>query len=323
MEYRTNIHFEPVAHKYTDDSGKEYTSVTTVIGKYKPIFDKRYWGMYTALKECNFNVAPVQEGKFIRVNGVVRSIDSLYSNPINNYEVQRVVNKWNKLTKEACARGNEIHDFLEDSINESKEGGAKTNDVIKPQLGKKYELVTIRTVHDLDKTPIRERFPSIYTRLLGYIRQGCTLYAEKRIYSTTYQIAGMIDVLIVKGKQFMIMDWKTNKDELKFISGYYKKIKFNGKWIKGDQFIRTFKTLLSPVNNLEDCKGNIYSLQLSLYAYIMTLWGYKLVKNGLEIFHIRPGLEPKLIKVQYMEQEITNMLNHHAGNNNTRKFGLV
>lgn len=314
MEKQIKINFNPVKHEYTDDNGLVYTSVTTVIGKYKKPFNRRYWSMYTALRDSNFHVIPDKHQQTIQVDGVIRTLDDLYNNPIKAYEVSRVIRKWKELTERACKRGNEIHDFLEDNINESKEGGAETNKFIKPHLGNPSELLKIATVHDLDKTAVKDRFPKIYKTLLFYINNGCILYAEKRIYSTTYQIAGMIDVLIVKGKQFAILDWKTNKDEMLFQSGYYKKEKVNGIYIKTTEFKRTNNKLLYPINDVPECKGMIYSLQLSLYAFIMELWGYKLISNGLMIYHLRPALEPKLIQIRYMKEQIHKMLQHHYQN---------
>lgn len=320
MEKQIKLEFEPTAHKYFDSETKEvYTSVTTVIGKYKEPFNKRYWSMYTALKNSGFKVRPTDDKKAIVVNNKFRSLDSLYKNPINCAEVNALVNHWKDLTEIACARGNEIHDYLEDSINVSKDDEeGETNAIITPQLVSHLSNigleVVIRTKHDLDKTNLELSFPVIYKRLLAYINNGCTLFAEKKIYTTQYLIAGMIDVLIVKGKQFAILDWKTNKDEMHFQSGYYKKVLHGNKWIKSDNYILYKKTLLAPLSHLEDCKGIVYTLQLSLYAYIMELWGFKLVPNGLEIFHIRPNREPKLITVHYRKDDIAAMLKHHKTN---------
>lgn len=325
MEQQTKINFDPVEHKYTDDNGLVYTSVTTVIGKYKPKFNQKYWAMYTALKEAGFKVRPdFEKNRFIVVNGITRTIDSLYSEPVACFEVELVLQKWANLTKAACDRGNEIHDFLEDNINDSKEGGAATNAVIKPSLGNQSELLEIKTVHELDQTAVKDRYPSIYKTLKNLINKGLVLYAEKRIYSTTYQIAGMIDVLAVyhPTKKFMILDWKTNKDEMLFTSGYFKKTKIQGKYVKTDTFVPKQSYLKAPLNNIEDCKGMIYSLQLSLYAFIMELWGYKLVKDGLWIYHLRPGLEPKLMGIRYMKKEIQLMLNHHIGKHAGQSFGI-
>lgn len=316
MEKKVNISFEPIEHKYTDETGLEYTSATTIIGMYKEPFNKKYWSMYTALKNAGFKVRPSNDLKGIYIYNKYKTLEDLYTHPINCSEVDILLRKWDNLTKQACDRGNEIHDYLEDSINESK-GDIKgvTNDAIVPNLTNTLSKVGLEVKltckHDLDKTSIGDRFPVIYDKLLSYIKIGCTIYAEKRIYSTTYQIAGMIDVLIVKGNYFSILDWKTNKDEMLFRSGYYKKINIAGNWVKGTEYILTGKKLKYPIHNLEECKGIIYTLQLSLYAYIMELWGYTLVKSGLEIFHLRPNLPPKLIKINYKKEEIKKILTHH------------
>lgn len=315
-QIQVKLQFDAEAHKYSDNIGTVYTSVTTVIHKYQPKFDSRYWSMYTALREAGYSLRPNPEKQIIQVNGVYRTLDSLYKNPINNYEVNQVINKWKELTETACDRGNEVHDYLENRINESKDDDGSTNAVIKPQLSQAlYNAgleVTIKTQHDLDKTNLVERYPAIYNRLLSYINMGCTIYAEKKIYSTQYGIAGMIDVLIVKGKQFAILDWKTNKDIMMFRSGYFKKATVNGKLVKTEEYVDKKSYLLAPLNTVEDCKGMIYSLQLSLYAFIMELWGYSLIKGGLEIFHIRPNMQPKLIKIDYKKEEIVKMLKHHS-----------
>ena len=315
MEKKVTLSFDPIEHKYSDETGLVYTSVTTVIGKYKKPFDKEYWSMYTALKNAGCKVIPNKDCTGIVVNGKYQSIGYLLKHPIYSYEAQEVLMKWSMLTEEACARGNEVHDFLEDSINLSKDDiEGKSNDVIQPSLNTlgNTGLVIIKTEHDLSKTKIEERFPAVCLRLKKFIGMGCTIFAEKKIYSTTYQLAGMIDVLIVQGKKFAILDWKTNKDEMLFSSGYYKKVKMpDGTWVRSDQYVLTGDKLLYPLNKVEACKGMIYSLQLSLYAFIMELWGYELVENGLEIFHMRPGLDPKLIKIKYMRQEVQQMLEHH------------
>lgn len=315
LEKQTVINFDPVEHKYTDSNGLVYTSVTTLIDKYKPKFDKRYWSMYVALRDAGFKVRPTDDKKAIVVDNKHRSLDSLYKNPINCHEVDLVVNKWRRLTEAACDRGNEVHDFLEDNINKSKgDEQGDTNKLIKPSLSLDGELLILRTKHDLDATAIGDRYPQIYDRLLTFIKMGCTIFAEKRIYSTSYQVAGMIDVLVVKGRQFCILDWKTNKDVLDFQSGYYKKQRIGNKYVKTDEFIRKLEYMFAPLDNVELCKGMTYSLQLSLYAYIMIRWGYKLVGNGLEIWHIRPGIQPKCLKIRYMEDDVKRMLDHHYNN---------
>lgn len=325
---QVTINFDPEQHRYTDSNGDVYTSVTTVIGQYKKPFNRRYWSMYKALESSGFKVRQDKNKKGIFVDGVYRGLDSLYNNPINNHEVVRTVTNWNNITEEACARGNKIHDYLEDTINKSKNDiEGNTNTIVRPFTNfSSLDLSIFKTEHDLESTGLQNSYPDIFKRLLMYIKKGCVLFAEKKVFNVYYKIAGMIDVLVVHfpSKRFCIVDWKTNKDEMKFNSGYYKKEWVKGIKVKTNNYILKDDRLLSPINNLQDCKGIVYSLQLSLYAFLMELWGYKLAKNGLEIFHIRPERRPKLIKIDYYKEDIIKMLNHHKNKNtkNNTLFGI-
>lgn len=318
IEKQTKISFDPIPHKYYDDNGLVYTSVTTLISKYHKEFNKHYWSMYVALRDSGFQVRPdIPGNKFIVVNGIQRDIDDLYNNPINCIMVKGVVQEWQRLTIEACNRGNEIHDGLERDINESKgDTKGETNKEITPLYSLNGHLLEFKTKHDLEATGIQNRWPSIYLKLLEYINQGCTIYAEKRIYSTSFQIAGMIDVLIVKGKYFAILDWKTNKKKLLFESGYYKKVLTpEGIRVGTNQFIKTNDKLYPPLNHIDHCKGMIYTLQLNSYAYMMIRWGYKPVKNPLTICHIRPNEQPEFIPIKLMINDVEDMMLDHYKKN--------
>ena len=160
MENKVTISFDAPSHTYTDEHKRNYTSATTIIGKYKEPFNKKYWSMYTALKNANYKVRPTNDKKGIHVNNQYRTLDSLYRNPINNYEVRTLIKDWTKKTELACARGNEVHDFLEDNINLSKgDVKGKSNEAIAPNLIdalKKLDVVKIQYKHELDKTSLLE-----------------------------------------------------------------------------------------------------------------------------------------------------------------------
>jgi hypothetical protein len=308
------ILFREDDHSYTDEYNNDYTSVTTLIGKYVPAFNKRYWSMYVALRDSGFRVKPTDAQQGIIVDGSYRDLEDLYLHPINSHEVGIVVNKWKKMTKDACDRGNKIHDFLEDTINISKDDyKGETNKLITPSLSHtgEHEMVIIRTKHDLDKTRIQDVYPSIYSTLLSYVDKGCTLFAEKLVYSPFYLVAGKIDVLVVKDKHFAILDWKTNKDVMLFNSGYFKKKVIGGVRVKTDEFVRKEEYLKFPINTVENCKGMVYSLQVSLYAMLLIMWGYKLVPNGLGIYHIRLNCKPKYIPIKFMYNEVQALLKDH------------
>ena len=322
QEQPINLLFDEPSHVYTNgDTGDKFTSATTIIGEYKNPFNGRYWSMYTALKDRGFRLRPDMTNEiYITVNNVKQHINTLYTNTLYAKLAALTSAKWAHTTDVANKRGNKIHNYLEDSVNDSIVGAVpkSISSLIKPlsvEGGKISEFVAIKTKHDLDQTTLADTYPVIYNRLLMYIRNGWTIIAEKKLYTSHYMIAGMIDILLLKGKKFRILDWKSNKDEMRFVSGYYRKVQdAEGNWIRGTEWVDKDDRMRKPLNNLQVCKGVTYSLQLSLYAYIMEMWGYTLDNTnnaGLEICHIRPHRKPYMIRVKYYKQDIFRMLEHH------------
>lgn len=305
------LSFDEPSHRYYDENDKTFLSVTQFLGQYEDPFDEYFWGMYTALKNNGKKVKPKPEDNAIVVDGKLVKVKHLHEDNIYKHWYAETIAKWKGINAEACHRGNMVHNFLEDSINQSK--GVTTavsdNHNIMP---KGYRKDAIETVNDLDLTDLQGQYPMVYDRLKQYIERDCIIYAEKRVKLDFAQLAGTIDVPIIKrdSNRFCILDWKTNKDEFKPTSGYMKKIQVGGQWIKSDIFVPTDDKFKYPVNHLPACKLYAYSLQLSLYAYIMEVWGYELVDKGLEIIHIRPGAEPKLIKIPYLKDEIELLIKH-------------
>lgn len=307
---QVNLQFDVASHRYYDDENIDYISATTLIGKYSNKFDAAYWSMYKALKANGYKVRPYNvQGRMIGLDSKVFHISELYTNPLKlRTTPDDFIKQWDKLSKSACDEGNNTHDFLEDSINESKgDTVGKTNADIKP-----FMFSDKITKHDLDKTYLNVKHPKIYNWLNKFIDSGWTLYAEKRIYSYDHKVAGMIDVLAVRGKQFCILDWKTNKQQIRFESGYFKKDTFGN---LTNEWYSLNNTMKAPINHLPDSVGIKYSLQLSLYAYIMELWGYEFV--GLQLCHIQgipneKGLtrfddadaNTKVLQISYLKQEI-------------------
>lgn len=303
----TDIFFNEAEHKYYDANGSNYTSVTTLIGKYTEEFDKEFWGMYKALQANGYKVKPEPEKQIIIISGVKYKLADCFKDSLFKCWYDEIIAKWNTINQEACIRGNETHNALEDNINISKgDFTGLTNASIIPK-GKKV----LDTLHDLDKTNLQEKYPFVYKRLSGFLERGCSIFAEKRVFLREYFIAGMIDVPIFKGNTFCILDWKTNKDTLHTTAGYYKQKNIGGVMVKTKEWIPTGKKFKYPLDMLEASKFNIYALQLSLYAYILEQWGYTLADRGLEIIHFPLGEEPRLLKIPYLKEEVCIMLNHH------------
>lgn len=284
------ITFNEELHSYTDEDNSVYTSVTTLIGEYTPKFDEKYWSNYKA-----------------RESGVSQ---------------KEILDNWKQINKESLVKGNTEHKLLENSINDS----------IRPK--KDHLLITALnrlTGHEftnvnldiLAQSDLAKKYPTIFEFLRTKINQRWRLYVEKRTYSFDHLVAGTIDCLLVKGGQFMIVDWKTNKKELHFKSGYYKKV--GG--IESTQWIDKKEYMLGPLKHLEHCKGIIYTMQLSLYAYILELWGLECV--GLVLYHIRDSIVPKAYNIIYDKMSSELLLIHHknkltSSNKiiSTSKFGI-
>lgn len=110
--------------------------------------------------------------------------------------------------------------------------------------------------------------------------------SEEKIYNQENSIIGIPDLIIYNNNKVSILDWKTNE-----------KIKRNN----------SYEKLLSPLDSLDNCDLNIYTLQLSLYAYLLELRGYEIDK--LQILHLDSNTELKeIITTKYLKKEIELIL---------------
>jgi hypothetical protein len=129
-----------------------------------------------------------------------------------------------------------------------------------------------------------------YSIDLSNLKPG--VYPEAIIYHPSCGIVGQSDDLrIFPDKILDINDYKTN-DKIEMTSFY--------NYRTGHQM------MLDPISHLHDCNGIHYALQLSGYAYLMELWGYK--PRNLTIEHTKDN--NKKIKVPYLRDEIIAMLNY-------------
>ena len=112
--------------------------------------------------------------------------------------------------------------------------------------------------------------------------------AEMIVFSSGIQIAGMIDLLMYDPatNEILVLDWKQNEI------------------ISRDSM---FDTMFQPVNHLPDDDWSHYSLQLSLYQYIMDINDYfPGLKFRRAIIHImEDGF--RVMKVPYLGWEIQRM----------------
>jgi len=88
-------------------------------------------------------------------------------------------------------------------------------------------------------------YDSLVSRVIGTYKK---VHSEKLLFLHDYEVAGTSDLIYERKDDFIVADFKTNKQ-----------YRFNS------DFNDYFK---APVEHLQTCEFNTYSLQLSLYAYM-------------------------------------------------------
>ena len=303
--YKDNfLFFDEGPHKYTDTLGNEYRSVTTLIGDYYNHFDADYWAHKKAREQG-------KSEKAIRA-------------------------EWDRIKNEACERGTKQHNGLEDAIKEVSKFKNCIRYLNDTGSGR---VITIADVPALIPNPLNidefkdatnNKYPEIYRVFDFYTERGYTIYSEIGAFLMDYLVSGTIDIFCYRPTDFVILDWKTNRDGLKFEAGYYKKDKstipnqLTNEWVKKKQ------TMLPPLNHLDDCNGMHYSMQLSLYAlmaeiildipcvglglcHIASPWvlnKYGQPYRDSEGYHVDPNGEEKVkwFKIQYLKNEAKALL---------------
>ena len=234
--------FEEEGHKYHDNLGNEYLSTTTLLHEYVPKFQRDYW-LKKKAKELHISVKQLEK-------------------------------QWQDITDEACTRGTKTHNALEDAIKIN----SLFKDAVRFLRRDSGEMITIADIPDINlnikeldveafKEITENKYDKIYKVFDYYKNAGYKIYSEIGAFLIDYLVSGTIDVLCIRDDQFVIGDWKTNRGGLKFESGYYKKDKSTKPSQLTDVWVSKDERLLAPLNHLQNCNGNIYNLQLSLYAY--------------------------------------------------------
>lgn len=235
------LYFQEEGHKYTDSLGNSYSSVTTLIHEnYCPKFDKKYW-LRKKAKELGITEKQLEK-------------------------------QWADITKEACERGTATHNGIEDAIKDV----SMFKDAV--QYLKQIEdgrVVTVADIPNFKAKPLDieafkkatdYKYDEIYRVFDFYTKQGYTIYSEIGMFLIDYKISGTIDILCYRPTDFVILDWKTNRDGLQFEAGYFKKDKKSFPHQRTNEYVVTNEKMLPPLNHLPNCNGSHYTMQLSTYA---------------------------------------------------------
>lgn len=270
------LYFKEEGHKYNDSLGNSYTSVTTLIhDNYVPKFNKKYW-LHKKARELGVSEKTLEK-------------------------------QWQAITDEACARGTATHNGIEDAIKEVsmfKQAIQYLNNI------NDGRVVTVADIPFFKAKPLdiekfkeatNNKYPEIYRVFEFYTDKGYTIYSEIGAFLIDYKLSGTIDILCIRDTDFVILDWKTNRNGLQFESGYFRKDKTTKPAQLTNEYVRKSEYMLPPLNYLPNCNGYHYTMQLSMYAKMVELiLGIPCV--GLGLCHIGSPFIKNIYGMPYRDE---------------------
>ncbi len=157
-----------------------------------------------------------------------------------------------------------------------------------------YGTKVHQEIEDFIKGKRNDNVDGRTSKAIGYLA-GCgytPAATELIVYDEELGLAGTIDCILEDEKgNLILVDWKTNK---KITQKSY-----DGK--KGKE----------PLSHLEDCNYNKYSLQLSVYRYILERQGHTVIEQRL--VHLQED-SWKEYSTEYMKEEVEEMFKHGKEN---------
>jgi len=270
------LYFKEEGHKYNDSLGNSYTSVTTLIhDNYVPKFNKKYW-LHKKARELGVSEKTLEK-------------------------------QWQAITDEACARGTVTHNGLEDAIKEVSMFKSAIQYLNNISDGR---VVTVADIPFFKAKPLdiekfkeatNNKYPEIYRVFQFYIDRGYIIYSEIGAFLIDYRLSGTIDVLCVRDTDFVILDWKTNRNGLQFESGYFRKDKSIKPAQLTNEYVKKSEYMLPPLNYLPNCNGYHYTMQLSMYARMVELiLGIPCI--GLGLCHIASPFVKNIYGMPYRDE---------------------
>lgn len=174
-----------------------------------------------------------------------------------------IVNLWSKEGACSMEEGDCVHKMIKAYVNEE------------PMA----EPISMRCVR---------LFKCALDTLVLYKKNYLVVEAEFLVFSEELGIAGFVDLLLKRNNNFLMIDWKTNKE-----------IRKSNKYEKGKK----------PLNNLDSCNLSQYMVQLNLLKKIMVHENYFNSQNYRpEIVHLREYEKAVRIPVQVMDKQINRMI---------------
>jgi ATP-dependent exoDNAse (exonuclease V) beta subunit len=246
-------------------------SVTELIDKYKQPFDRDFWSAYKALEQLlSKEQWNIEKKSLLNTKRFDASILDVYSISKNDFN----------------ATQQSILDAWEAKRVEGQTRGTFLHDSLYKQISNnKYDFSKLVEVHN--PLTIQQSLDEAYG-----------IYPEFPIQYSFMDIVikGRPDLIIKNENELSIVDWKTD-EKIEQKSGFNTAIKSNAK-------------MLFPLNDIMDCNYFHYTMQLSLYAYILEQLYPKLHVSNLMIVHFDPKGIQSLYRLDYMKEAVVRLLKY-------------
>jgi hypothetical protein len=263
------ITFDAGPHTYTRN-GSRYLSVTQLINRYCPPFDTEYWSLYKAIKDVLTMVNRFDEYK---------AYCKGWKNCVSKFKEKGFKDK--NLEYKVIQRQNYYIQLWSENTRLACERGSSIHDSLEGAINHAREVL-------FDRTPLRV-YEGEKNRQIPPLGQT-GIYTEMYLWSDEHKVAGKSDVVLIpKYGRVRIKDYKTNKK------------------LSDEAFDN--QTFLGPLSHIPYTKIHTYTLQLSIYGYMMERWGFRV--EDLEIIHITDDAEPKSINLYYYKDEAKALLDHY------------
>jgi hypothetical protein len=228
---------------------------------------------YTSVTKVLSSIEPHFESESI-AEAIVRQSDSTKQERYIGMNKDEILDYWQMLNDTANEYGTFVHETIEEYL-----------------LNQKWFFPD----NDLQKKIIA-----------GYeslkIDEGITMWPERIMFSSEYELAGTGDLIIdIDDEFFDVGDYKTNAE-----FNYFNKF--------------GFKTLLSPFEHLQDCQYSIYTLQLSTYALMYQMeYPHKKCRQIWIGYWDKETETMSKIPVMYLKSEAMKLLQMHKSNQKNGK----
>ena len=285
----SDVIYSDAPHVYlSKEDGSRYISVTTLIGEYENKFNESFFSKYKALEALadSDHFSLVKQGLLNTQIWKPELIEKLKIKQEDfDAKVQEILDSWHSTRDEACEHGTWVHSLAENSFY------GKTD----------FDLSSFGCPNIVGKYSCKQGY---YPKKL---EEGIyPEYLVSWISPEGLRISGQVDLLVRTGNDLFIFDYKTNKEIKK--KSFYNSSKKKNVMMK------------YPLNNLMDSNFYHYTLQLSLYAYMIQQLNPELDVKSLKLIHIDREGKQTIHEVEYRKDDVERMLKHYAKQLKTKEL---